>query len=68
MLEVIEDMKNGILLKPDFTVGDIIAAVRQLTPEAAKNMEEECIKTAQKFTEEKFIQKMKEVISQYLKT
>lgn len=62
MLEVIEDGKNGILLKPNFTIDDIILAVRQMTPEVAKSMEKECLKTTEKFTEKKFVEKMREII------
>lgn len=62
MLEVIEDQKNGLLLKPDFTVEDLSAAVRAMTPEVARSMEEACRATAEKFSEQKFVEHMKKVI------
>ncbi len=63
MLEVLEDGKNSIALKPDFTSDDIIAAVRSLTPERAKTMESACYQTSERFSEKRFIQRMKEVLT-----
>ena len=63
MLEVIEHEKNGMLLRPDFTVDDIITTVRTMTSEKAKSMESYCLQTAERFTEEKFITRMREVIN-----
>jgi glycosyltransferase involved in cell wall biosynthesis len=62
MLEVIEDGKNGVLLKSDFTIDDIILAVKNTTSDVAKKMEEECLRTAEKFTEEKFVEGIEKVI------
>jgi glycosyltransferase involved in cell wall biosynthesis len=62
MLEVIKDGKSGVLLKPGFTVEHIVEAVKQMTPEVAKNMEEECLRIAAQFTEEKFIAQMMKTI------
>ncbi len=62
LLEIINDNQNGLLLKPDFSVEDLRAAARQLTPELAKTMENSCYETAQKFNEQAFIEGMKNVI------
>lgn len=64
LLEIIEDQKNGLLLQPDFTVDDIISAVRRLTAERAQAMEEACYATAKCFTEERFIAGMKKAIDE----
>ncbi len=63
LLEIINDNKNGLLLKPDFTTDDLRAAVRQLTPDLAQTMESACHETARKFSEQAFIEGMKNVIN-----
>mgnify|MGYP001558721438 FL=1 len=62
LLEIITNNQNGILLKPDFTVEDIRAATRQMTPERAQTMENACYETAKKFSERKFTDGMKKVV------
>ena len=62
LLEIIEDQKNGWLLKPDFTVDNLRAAIRQITPELAQNMQNYCQNTAKKFSEQAFIEGMKKHI------
>ena len=54
LLEIIEYNKNGLFLPENFEVGDIVSVVQELTPEKAKEMEEYCLQTANKFTNEKF--------------
>ena len=55
LLEIIDEHKNGTLLKPDFTTDDLRAAVQQMTPELAQTMETDCYETAKKFSEQSFI-------------
>lgn len=62
MLEVIEDGKNGWLLPPDFTVEDLAHAVRSITPEDCERKEAACYATAKKFTEEHFLNTMRDII------
>ena len=62
LLEIIENNKNGWLLKPDFNLEDLRAAVRQITPEIAQNMQNYCQITAKKFSEQTFIEEMKKQI------
>lgn len=63
MLEVIEDGKNGVMLSPDFTIDDIVSAVRAMTPEKAAAMEAACYETAKRFTEERFIEEMRRIVA-----
>ena len=62
LLEIINDNKNGMLLKPDFTVNDLRTAVRQITLKRALTMENACYETAKKFSEQAFIEGMKKTI------
>ncbi|MEX1061605.1 MAG: glycosyltransferase [Patescibacteria group bacterium] len=66
LLEIIEDGKNGILLKSDFTPEDLVKAVKSLTKDQAQKMEKACYQTAKRFTEEEFWQGMRRQISQLL--
>lgn len=63
MLEVLRDGENGLALKPDFTIADLIAAVRAITPERVRSMEAACYETARQFTEEKFIAEAKKILA-----
>ncbi len=62
LLEIIEDQKNGLLLKSDFTIDDLRTAIRQMTPAQAQAMENACYETARKFNERSFIEGMRGVI------
>lgn len=62
LLEIITDNKNGILLPPKLTPEDVCSAVQTMTIEKAKKMEYSCYETAQKFTEQAFIQGMKKAL------
>lgn len=62
LLEIIDEHKNGLLLKPDFTTDDLRAAIKQITPDLAKTMENSCYETAEKFSEQAFVEGMKSVI------
>jgi glycosyltransferase involved in cell wall biosynthesis len=62
MLEVIEHDINGWLLKPNFTVDDIVRAVQAITPEECRLKEAACYATAHTFTEAAFLKTMREII------
>jgi glycosyltransferase involved in cell wall biosynthesis len=62
MLEVIEHNKNGWLLKPNFTVDDIVHAVQAITSEECRLKEAACYATAHTFTEAAFLKTMREII------
>lgn len=56
MQETIVHGKTGVLLRPNFTVDDIVIAVRDMTKEKAKSMREDCEKRATLFSEDSFIE------------
>ena len=62
LLEIIEDSKNGWLLKPEFNLDDLRAAIKPITPELAQNMQNYCQNTAKKFSEQAFIEGIKKHI------
>ena len=63
LLEIIADNRNGLCLKPTFTVADLREAIRQMTPGQAQTMENACYETARKFSERSFVEGMKKVIN-----
>lgn len=63
LLEIITDNKNGLLLKPDFSLVELRAAIRQITPALALAMEPACYETAKKFSEQAFIKGINNVIN-----
>ncbi len=65
LLEIIEDNKNGLMLKPDFTVDDLRLKILEMTPERVRVMEAACYETAKKFSEAAFVEGMREVIEKY---
>lgn len=62
LLEIIDDKKTGVLLPANFTLPDLQQAVKNLTPEQAKQMEVACYQTAQKFSEKSFILGMQKAL------
>ncbi len=68
LLETIVPNETGILLPPDFREGDLIDAVRQMTPERALAMRSACEARASLFTREKFMSAMREVIEDALRS
>ncbi|MBI2444689.1 MAG: glycosyltransferase [Candidatus Magasanikbacteria bacterium] len=66
MREVVEGGVNGLMLRPDFTVDDLVAAVRALTPGRAQAMAAACYATARRFTEAQFIAGLRRVIEETL--
>lgn len=63
LLEIISNNKNGILLKPDFSLEDLKQAVRTMSKDSANAMEPACYETAKRFSEQSFIAGMKANIS-----
>ncbi|NMC51228.1 glycosyltransferase family 4 protein [Candidatus Kuenenbacteria bacterium] len=62
--ETIIDGKTGKFIPADYTIDDIIRAVGWLTSETAQKMRADCEAQAQKFSEEKFIEKMLQITKQ----
>jgi glycosyltransferase involved in cell wall biosynthesis len=62
LLEIIQDEKNGLMLKPDFTIDDLRLKILAMTPERAEAMRAACEETAKKFSEASFIAGMNKVI------
>lgn len=68
LLETIVPNETGLLLPPDFSEGDLIDAVRQMTPERALAMRSACEARASLFTREKFMSAMRAVIEDALRS
>ncbi len=66
MLETVVDGKTGVLLRPDFTVEDIMIAVREFTPEKARAMRKDCEERATLFSEDSFIEGIVEATNKVL--
>ncbi len=57
-LETVIDGKTGILLPSDFSVSDLVAAVRQITPEFREALSENCVERAKKFSLDSFAREL----------
>jgi len=66
MKETIINGKTGKIIPADYKIEDIIQAVKELTPEKALLMKEDCIACARQFSKEKFIKKIGLVIENIL--
>lgn len=62
--ETIIDRLTGKFVPENYTIEDIVKAVEWLTPEQALKMRADCEMQAQKFSEEKFIEKMLRITNQ----
>ncbi len=62
LLETIIDEKTGKLIPAKYQISDLIDAVNWMTPEKALSMRENCETQAEKFSTERFIKEMKEVV------
>lgn len=60
--ETIIDGQTGKFIPADYTLDNIIQAVNWLTPQRALTMRQACEQQAEKFSAEKFIQQIKEII------
>lgn len=62
--ETIVDGETGVLLPPDFTTGDLVAAVRAMTPDRALSMRAACEARAARFSRERFLQEMRALVEE----
>ena len=62
MLETVKDGETGILINAFPSFEDVIQAVRQMTPERAKEMRRVCEKRALRFRTEVFVEKMNKIM------
>ncbi len=62
LLETIQPGVTGYLLEPQFSIEELREAVYKLTTEQALNMAGECFLHAKNFSQEAFIEKIKETI------
>lgn len=60
--ETVIDGKTGILVKPNFEIGDIIAAVKNISADQAIEMRNNCEERAKEFSEDKFVEGMRRVV------
>jgi glycosyltransferase involved in cell wall biosynthesis len=58
--ETVVDGKTGFLIEP--TVKNLIRAIRDLTPEKAEKMKQDCVKRAKKFDISVFYEKFDEIV------
>ena len=62
LLETLIPERTGLLLAPEFGVDDIVAAVRRLDPQRARDMRADCEQRAQRFRKAHFFAKMRSLI------
>lgn len=62
-LETVTDGNTGILLKSDFSLGDLVSAVRKMTPDFRNSLRENCVNQAKKFSLERFERKLLEFVN-----
>ncbi|MFH1610778.1 MAG: glycosyltransferase [Patescibacteria group bacterium] len=60
---VIDDV-NGKFVPKDYTIKDLQDTVKWMTPDKAMSMKEDCAKQAKKFSEERFIREIKEIVKE----
>lgn len=62
LLETIIDGETGVLVGPEPTPEDIVAAVRRLTPQRALALRKACERRAQQFDKEIFLERMRALL------
>jgi len=62
LLETVVDGENGILLSKNPEIGDLIKAIQEMTPKNALEYKEKCELQAGKFTKEKFLESVNQII------
>ncbi len=67
LLETVVDGETGILINAFPSLEDVIQAVRQMTPERAKEMRRVCEKRALRFRTEVFVEKMNKIMVSFNK-
>lgn len=65
--ETIIDEVNGKFIPKNYLIDDLINAVKWMTPERALSMRESCEKQARKFSRDRFITEIKQVINESVK-
>ena len=60
--ETIIDGVNGKFIPQNYTLDDLVAAVKWMAPEQALAMRENCEKQAKKFSQEKFVERIRQII------
>lgn len=60
-LETLIHGSTGVLLKPDFSIDDLVGAVVAMTPQRALSMRSDCEARAQLFSRQTFIDRMREI-------
>ncbi len=62
LLETVIPGETGILVSKSLTIEEIICAIKELSPDRAREMRYACENRAKLFSQETFLQKMREVI------
>lgn len=62
LVESITHKQDGYLISANPSIDDIIKGVEYLTPERCLEMKEDCIKKADQFREDVFVERIKEII------
>ncbi len=62
LLETIIPKQTGLLLPPTFEVDDLVQAIQQLGRSAALAMRSNCEQVAQRFSTQRFVQQMKQIL------
>jgi len=62
ILETIVEEKTGKFIPADYVTDDLIKAVEWMTLEQAFSMKEDCIEHSKKFSTERFVREMKEIV------
>lgn len=65
LLETVLDGETGILLPAQPSVDDVRQAVRTMTPDMAMTMRAACVQQAQKFSKERFLTSMAELVQSH---
>jgi glycosyltransferase involved in cell wall biosynthesis len=63
LLETVVDAENGILLSKNPEVGELIKAIKEMTPQKALKYKQKCELQAGKFTKEKFLDGMNKIVT-----
>jgi glycosyltransferase involved in cell wall biosynthesis len=62
LLETVVDRENGILLSKNPNIDELIEAVQKMTPKKALGYKQKCEFQASKFTKEKFLEAVSQVV------
>jgi glycosyltransferase involved in cell wall biosynthesis len=62
LLETVVDGENGILLSKNPEIGELIKAIQEMTPQRALKYKQKCELQSGKFTKEKFLEAVSQVV------